>query len=128
LEPRDPAVKPRDDGEVKPRDDGGEPRDDDLQPLLSKITSTRNLAGLLSGIYCAKDLPQALALRSRLQANESLITPEGLWIGPNWLRVALGFDEKAGMIQRQEEIDCLADDITEQEDLVSGYESQLEQA
>ena len=66
-------------------------------PLAEKVRSSQNLAGLLVGIYCVESLQQALSLRQQLKPGESLITREGIWLGPSWLRLAKDFDEKAGL-------------------------------
>jgi chromosome segregation protein len=75
--------------------------------LASKIESGEQAKNLLAGIYTAADLPAALALRSQLAAHESVITADGLWLGANWLRVARGSDEQAGVLQRQQELEEL---------------------
>ncbi|MDT8398717.1 MAG: chromosome segregation protein SMC [Pseudomonadales bacterium] len=79
--------------------------------LLSKIKNPALVSGLLAGIYCAENLSEAMSWRSQLQAHESLVTREGIWLGKDWLRLARGFDEKAGMIQRQEELSLLDQEI-----------------
>ena len=90
-------------------------------PLAEKVRSSQNLAGLLVGIYCVESLQQALSLRQQLKPGESLITREGIWLGPSWLRLAKDFDEKAGVIQRQHELEDL-------ENRISGTEKQIQQA
>ena len=57
---------------------------DIAETLASKIESGQQAQGLLAGIYTAADLSSALALRSKLAANESVVTAEGLWMGSNW--------------------------------------------
>ena len=81
-------------------------------PLKDKIRSAQNLSALLDGIYCADSLQVALSQRSFLAPGESLVTPEGVWLGPSWLRIARGFDEKAGVIQRQQELEALENSIS----------------
>jgi chromosome segregation protein len=90
------------------------------EPLAKQIRSEQNLSALLNGIYCVESLQDALAQRQLLAVNESLITPQGLWLGPSWLRVAKGFDEKAGVIQRQQELEEL-------ERAISSAQSQINQ-
>jgi chromosome segregation protein len=95
----------------------GSSANDRLQasPLQEKVRSSQNLSALLSGIYCVESLADALAQRGSLAAGESLVTPEGVWLGPSWLRVARGFDEKAGVIQRQQELEALESSIADAE-------------
>jgi chromosome segregation protein len=79
-------------------------------------------------------LDEALSLRSRLAAHESVITRNGEWIGPNWLRVARGADEKAGVLQREQElkeltstIDSLSSDVETAEATMAESREQLKQ-
>ena len=88
-------------------------------PLLDKVRSSQNLNALLGGIYCVESLQEAMAQRGSLNPGESLITPEGLWLGPSWLRVARDFDEKAGVIQRQQELEALETAISNAENQIS---------
>ncbi|MEN8167733.1 MAG: chromosome segregation protein SMC [Pseudomonadota bacterium] len=105
--------------------------------LLSKVQASLPLNSLLDGIYIACDLEQALAMRQTLAANESIVTVDGLWIGPNWLRVVRDPDEHAGVLAREKEIESLTGQVTEigqsadalELELAAGRESltQLEQ-
>ncbi|MDG2091023.1 MAG: chromosome segregation protein SMC [Gammaproteobacteria bacterium] len=79
--------------------------------LKSKVDSQRNIGTLLDGIYFAETLQEALDLRKQLLSHESLVTRDGIWLGGNWLRIAKGFDEEAGMLKRQEELIVLASSI-----------------
>lgn len=83
--------------------------------LLDKVDSDTDLDDLLGGIYLAEDLPQALALRPQLDAGESVITREGLWLGPQWLRVARDSDASDGVIARRQELEELDGEIAELE-------------
>jgi chromosome segregation protein len=84
----------------------------DLAPALSaQVESPWSLEAALAGVYTADSLDQALQLRGRLAAHESVITPDGVWLGPNWLRVARDADEKAGVLQREQELKALAQEI-----------------
>jgi chromosome segregation protein len=58
-----------------------------LPRLLDKIESTVALDGLLAGVFIAPDLASAQAARHQLAAHESIVTADGLWLGPNWVQV-----------------------------------------
>ena len=64
----------------------------------------------------------ALKLQPQLLSGESVVTIEGVWLGPNWLRVARDKDATAGVLQRKQELEVIAGDL---EQLVSEIE-QLE--
>ncbi len=81
--------------------------------LLAKVKAPWSLEPLLGSVRIADDLPQALSLRSKLAAHESVITPDGIWLGVNWLRVAHNVDDKSGVLEREQELKQLADE-TEQ--------------
>ena len=82
------------------------------QVLSSKITSSLPLNDLLTGIYAAESLADGLAMRDKLAGGESIVTRDGVWLGSNWLKVAKGFDEKAGILERKEELADLNDQIS----------------
>jgi chromosome segregation protein len=86
--------------------------------LGGKVSSGASLASVLHGIYVADSLAEGLGLRRHLAAGESLVTREGVWLGPDWLRVVKGFDEKAGMIQRQEELSALQEQVAHSREAV----------
>ncbi len=93
--------------------------------LLGQLKSAVSLDSVLAGIYTADNLAEGLGLRAQLQAGESLITREGVWLGRDWVKVARGFDEKAGMIQRQEELTALENDMLTIEATVNELQDQV---
>lgn len=97
----------------------------DAQWLTGKISDGQQALSLLAGIYAAEDLAAALLLRSKLAAHESVVTREGLWIGPNWLRVAKDSDEQAGVLARQQELDALVDKVSAAQQRVAGLDDDL---
>lgn len=58
-----------------------------LPRLIDKITSTFALESLLAGVFAAPDLASAQGVQGQLAAHESVVTPEGIWLGPNWVQV-----------------------------------------
>jgi len=94
--------------------------------LSSKIKSSVSLAGLLDGVKAVEDLNQALALRSSLNNNESVITREGIWLGQSWLRVARDKDEKSGVLAREQDIKELHQVLEEQDMNLEELEVQIQ--
>ena len=78
--------------------------------LASKVGGSQAMP-LLASVYAVDSLTDALALRANLAAHESVVTSDGLWFGPNWLRVRREADEEAGVLARQEELDQLSQQI-----------------
>jgi chromosome segregation protein len=75
--------------------------------LASKVRSGGSAGTLLAGVRVADDLSQAMQQRASLAPHESIITRDGLWLGPNWLRVTRLSDQRGGVIQRQQELEQL---------------------
>ena len=99
----------------------------DRAPLLaSQVTSDTNLSGLLNGIYTSEDLNQALSLQKKLADHESVVTPEGFWLGVNWLRLARRKDGSLGILARKQQLESLEQTIDAVEARVGDYTDRLQ--
>ncbi len=81
--------------------------------LKDKIKSSWSLDSLLAGVYAVETKALALALCETLSPHESVITRDGIWLSPAWLRVSR--DEKNpahGVFQREQELKQLTQQIT----------------
>ncbi|MEJ2608943.1 MAG: chromosome segregation protein SMC [Candidatus Thiodiazotropha sp.] len=94
--------------------------------LLTQVEAPWDLQGLLAGVLMAEDLPSAMLQRHSLKPGESLITPDGVWLGRGWLRISREFDERAGVLGREEELRNLKLTLQEQQELVAELAEQLE--
>ncbi|MCK5092134.1 MAG: chromosome segregation protein SMC, partial [Gammaproteobacteria bacterium] len=94
-------------------------------PLQKYVRAPWSMDSLLSGVYCADNLVQALEMRGSLTSNESVVTPDGIWVGNGWLRVAKDADEKAGVLDREKEIKALTKQVDSLTVLVEGLEQKL---
>ena len=72
--------------------------------LLDCIQSAWNLTPLLGGVYRATDLAEGRELCSRLEEHESVVTPDGAWMGPGWLVMKKPDDGKSGVLKREREL------------------------
>lgn len=72
--------------------------------LASKINSKFPIHNLLQGIYAAENITEALMVCSTLGSGESVITKDGVWLGAGWVRVAYDTNQKAGVLQREREL------------------------
>lgn len=77
-----------------------------LIPLADKLSSDWPIDDLLQGIYTAVDLTEALSLRAQLSNLESVITPEGVWIGSNWVQVQ-NIDDQDSIVERRSHLASL---------------------
>ncbi len=95
--------------------------------LLAKIDAPWNLESLLAGVRVADNLSVALSLRGTLATGESVVTPDGVWLGRDWLRIARESDEQAGVLAREEELRELKESLSAQELEVAELAEALEQ-
>ena len=86
--------------------------------LVDQVSGDADVISLLSGVYLSDNLLDALKQRDQLKASESFITPEGIWLGNNWMKVKRQSDEE-GVIARQAQMDQLKQDIAETDEQVA---------
>jgi chromosome segregation protein len=72
--------------------------------LRSRVRGPAGLDALFEGIVATDTLHEALQLRPDLRAGQSVITRDGIWIGPDWLRVSRDKDAHEGVIEREERL------------------------
>jgi chromosome segregation protein len=101
--------------------------------LASKVNGPDAVLPLLTGVYAAASVPDAVDVRRRLGNGESVITPDGIWFGRNWVRVNRSDDPQVGVLARGEEIDRLrhtveaaAQRAQETADALTGARNRLE--
>lgn len=71
-----------------------------LTPLTDKVSSEWGLNDMLRGIFVAENLSQALAHRSQLGPQDSIITADGVWLGSAWLQVS-NFTKQESIVERR---------------------------
>ena len=103
--------------------------------LLDKVNAPWDLSALLTGVYCADDNDAARALSTHTNPHESVITPDGTWFGPSWLKISHTKDSKVGVLQREKELRLLKHrqeelhiEITTFEDQLAATETDLKEA
>ena len=88
------------------RDSPGEDR------LLVRVRAGRELVGRwLAGVRTAPTADVALQRSGGLAPHESIVTPDGSWVGPGWIQVFRRRDEEAGLLAREREIGVLRDSL-----------------
>jgi chromosome segregation protein len=75
--------------------------------LAAKVSGDENVSSLLGSVQIADNLSMAMSLRGQLSEGQSIITPEGLWLGKSWLRVAKDGEGNGGILARQQELEEL---------------------
>ena len=92
--------------------------------LLDQIKCPWNLAPLLSGVFCADNLDEAASMVKNLKSHESVIIPEGVWLGPGWIVVKKQANEKSGVLQREKELRDLKTQSQSLQVEIDGLESE----
>ncbi len=57
------------------------------------------IVNMLSGVYIADSIADALRRKGELKNNECVVTAEGAMIGPNWFSPAVGSDSSPGVLE-----------------------------
>jgi len=94
--------------------------------LQAKVQGASVLASVLSSVYTAATLPEALQLRHQLKVGESVVTRDGIWLGQDWLRVSRDADPHTGVIEREESLREIRTQVDGLENEVKELEARLE--
>jgi chromosome segregation protein len=98
----------------------------DAASLQAKVQGTSVLASVLSSVYTAATLPEALKLRHQLKVGESVVTRDGIWLGQDWLRVSRDADPHSGVIEREETLREIRTQVGGLENEVKELDARLE--
>ncbi len=111
----------QDPSQASPKDDPDDPDDPQrseqkdrtgLSPLRSKIRSDWPISDLFFGVHCADGIDEAMAARAHLSPGQSVITPDGTWLGSAWLHVSRGGEvEGYGVLEREKALLALEEEI-----------------
>ena len=96
---------------------------EDAQPgyLLAQVQHAGPAADMLAKVRTAESLEEALRIRAGLASGESVITPDGIWLSRNWVRVSRRDAESGGMLTRETQ-------MRELEVAIAGLERQVERS
>ena len=109
---------------AEPGTDRPAPDDDEL---AARVRAGRELAAAwLAGVGTAPTMEDALRRRTGLAPHRSLVTPDGTWVGPNWIRVFRRRDDEAGPLAREREIGSLRQSLAESGSEAEAQEKALE--
>ena len=98
----------------------------DSASLQAKVQGATVLNSVLSSVYTAETLSEALGHRRRLAAGESVVTRDGIWLGSDWLRISRDADPHTGVIEREEALREMGTLVTGLADEVLDLEQRLE--
>jgi chromosome segregation protein len=86
--------------------------------LLARVSRAGSAAGILGRVQTAETLAAALMIRDKLGPDESVITPDGIWLGQGWVRINRGHYEAGGLISREQDIRELREQVRDFEQQV----------
>ncbi len=100
--------------------------DAELPSLASLVRSQQvKLGSVLSGVYAAEAADVAFAQRRRLAPSESIITRQGVWVGPDWVRVLGRAEDQSGILERAQQIESLTMRVEEAERHLGDLQGQV---
>ncbi len=99
-------------------ENSGEEREAPANSLAAQVQHAGTARGLLVDVFCVESVDEALQRRGSLQSGQSVITPDGIWLGPGWVRVNRG-QRYVGMMAREREIRELDTVLVEDEAQIS---------
>ena len=94
--------------------------------LLEKVQAPWPVESLFAGVFIADTINEALRLREKLAAHESVVTAEGIWVGSNWLRLSRRQDARAGVLEREQQLTELDTQLSASVAAVALLEENLE--
>ena len=90
-------------------------------PLRHHLRCEDRLGTLLHGVYAVESLDEALELRASLGPSESVVTRCGVWVGPDWVRLARDAEE-SGMLERRRQLTAVRGECAALEEQVAGLQ------
>ena len=94
--------------------------------LQAKVQGAAVLGSMLGSVYTAETLNEALKVQRRLGSGESVVTRDGIWLGPDWLRLSRDADPHTGVIEREETLRAIRARVSGLANEVKDLEQRLE--
>ncbi len=81
----------------------GDEQDVPADSLAARVQNAGTARSFLASVICVESIDEALRRRMNLRPGQSVITPEGVWLGPGWVRINRA-QRHVGMVAREREI------------------------
>ncbi len=98
-----------------------------LLPLSRKLKSEWALDGILSQVYCVDDLEQAYTILPKFRPEQSLITKDGLWVGPGWIIKPGSGVKSSGVLKREKQLKQLRTNLVELNNSILSTEETIDE-
>jgi chromosome segregation protein len=96
----------------------------DSRSLLAHVAEPGYATRLLANVMVADTLSEAVRLQREVGSHQSVITPDGIWLGAGWVRVNRGRRSAAGLLTREQQIREIVVAIATEEARISEIEQQ----
>ncbi|AKS42019.1 chromosome segregation protein SMC [Wenzhouxiangella marina] len=93
--------------------------------LGSVVDGAGALRVLLNQVHMAEDLDKARQRLNTLGEGESVVTPEGVWLGVGWIRQPSDDQAEVGLLEREQEIRALGEQIESDTQSIAELETAL---
>ena len=93
--------------------------------LADHVRGAGALNGILGRVRCAASREEAARARTTLADGESVITPDGLWMGPGWLWQPGAADGEESRLARQQRIRALEEAVAERSKKIEKTEARI---
>ena len=99
-------------------------------PLLASFIrgDGLQLGSILHGVFAAESADVAFDVRKRLAPGDSIVTRDGLWLGPDWLKVLPKMDASSGIIERTQILETLVDRMERSQEELASSQGDLSKA
>ena len=94
--------------------------------LTAKVHDAAILGSVLASVFTAESVAEALLIRRTLAPGQSVVTRDGLWLGPDWLRVSGEPAAHTGVLQREETLRTLRIEVEQLAEAVKHAERKLD--
>lgn len=93
--------------------------------LAAKVKAPTAILNLLSRVYVCDAIDEAVSIRGKLGEGESVVTRNGVWFSPSWVRVLKPNEEAAGVLAREKLIHHLQADAEQIDREIEALKSAL---
>ncbi len=114
------------DGQPEGQPDGQSKDQAEERWLATMVSSRAGIAELMHGVTICETTEEAFEARDSLNAGESVVTKDGLWMGRHWLCVRSD-DGSGSVLERQEELDTLVEQVRLLKEDITSHETEHEQ-
>jgi chromosome segregation protein len=94
--------------------------------LEARVEGGAYLHSVLSSVFAAESLADALEMRRGLESGQSVVTRDGIWLGADWLRLSRDREPHTGVIEREESLRALRAEVSRLDADVKEGERRLE--